>query len=138
MKIKFPRPPQTENIEVVPLDKTDGAFCEDNQTLRMQRHVRMKEHFQGTSPLSTEVKMMRNAWFPALSFGPMFVHYGSFPLSAMNLLQFTTHAVPQINERGQMTTVDQISRETRVRVVLVVQLRGLSTIVTIGCFYLFR
>ena len=54
--------------------------------------------------------MMKNAWFPLLSFGKLFVHYGSFPLSAMNLLQFSTQAVPMLNDRGQMTTLDQISR----------------------------
>merc|ERR1711972_244608 len=52
---------------------------------------------------------MKNPWFPLASYGKLFVHYGSFPLSQMNLLTFTTQAVPMLNQHGTMTTVDQIT-----------------------------
>lgn len=50
---KLKRAFETENVDVVYLEKTDGAFLEDAQTLRMQRHQRMREYFQGVSPVST-------------------------------------------------------------------------------------
>lgn len=105
----------SESVDVVPLEKTTGAYLENADTLRMQRHQRMRDYFQGVSPLSNGFPTppsprsdpmqlnsgnvaTKNAYNnPLFSFLPLNVHYGSFPLSHMNLLEYTTIRVQQPN-----------------------------------------
>lgn len=100
----------TESVDVVPLEKTSGAYLENADTLRMQRHQRMRDYFQGVSPISNgfpqppsprsdpqghgslgntgSVNRSMLLSNPLFSYQPLSVHYGSFPLSHMNLLQY--------------------------------------------------
>ncbi len=90
---------EAENLDIVNLDSSDGTFLEDSQTLRMQRHQRIREYFQGVTPVtgsssSTTLQQM-NSYVPnqLFHFQPFAVYHGSFQLSQINLLQYTTAAV---------------------------------------------
>ncbi|CAD7932364.1 unnamed protein product [Amoebophrya sp. A120] len=103
---------ETENVDVAFIDKTDGAFHEDAQTLRMQRHMRMREYFQGVSPISNGFPFPQpGEELPLVlqQFVPLTAYHGSFPLHQVNLLQYTTRLEYRSDMDGNIRSFPQLT-----------------------------
>ncbi|CAD7976033.1 unnamed protein product [Amoebophrya sp. A25] len=104
---------EADNVDVVLLEKTDGAFLEDQQTLRMQRHQRMRDYFQGVSPISNGFpigdngKPKRN--FGLTYFSPLTAYHASFPLHQINLLQYGIQLHYRADEHGHIRSIPQLT-----------------------------